>query len=86
MSIQDRRNATLKSSISINSIRDSATNFSLGLQQSQKEASQIINQQNKSNVFKRSLIREDGKFFTKRRENILWKRIVEIFGYHFQME
>ena len=56
MSIQDRRNATLKSSISINSIRDSATNFSLGLQQSQKEASQIINQQTQSNVFKRSLI------------------------------
>ena len=73
MSIQDRRNAALKSSISINSIRDSATNFSLGLQQSQKESSQIINQQTQSNVFKRSLIREDGKFFTKRRENVLRK-------------
>ena len=73
MSIQDRRNATLKSSISINSIRDSATNFSLGLQQSQKEASQIINQQTQSNVFKRSLIREDGKFFARRRENVLRK-------------
>ena len=74
MSIRDRRNAALKSSISINSIRDAVSSFADGLRKSQKETNEIIDQQQKTNVFKRTLIRNDNKFFGRRRENVLRKQ------------
>lgn len=73
MSIRERRNAALKSSISINSIQDAVSSFADGLRKSQKETNQIIDQNKKTNVFKRSLIRDDNKFFARRRENVLRK-------------
>ena len=73
MSLQERRNAALKSSLSINSIRNSAASFVKGINRSQKEASEISEQTKKNNAFKRLLIRNDNKFFAKRRENVLRK-------------
>ena len=73
MSLIERRNAALKSSISINSIRNSANNFLKGINRSQKEASEINEQTKKNNLFKKSLIRNDNSFFSKRRENVLRK-------------
>ena len=70
MSIKDRRNAVLKSSISLNSIRDSVTSFGKGISQSISKANEIVKQTRKSNVFKRTLIGKDNEFFRKRRENI----------------
>ena len=70
MSIKDRRNAVLKSSISLNSIRDSVTSFGKGISQSIFKANEIVKQTRKSNVFKRTLIGKDNEFFRKRRENI----------------
>ena len=73
MSIRERRNAALKSSISINSIRDAVSSLGDGLRNLQKESNQIVDQQQKTNVFKRALIRDDNKFFARRRENVLRK-------------
>ena len=70
MSIKDRRNAVLKSSISLNSIRDSVTSFGKGISQSISKANEIVKQTRKSNVFRRTLIGKDNEFFRKRRENI----------------
>ena len=49
MSIKDRRNAVLKSSISLNSIRDSVTSFGKGISQSISKANEIVKQTRKSN-------------------------------------
>ena len=70
MSIRDRRNSVLKSSISINAIGDSITNFGKGVTKSIKTASEIVKQTNKANVFKRTLIGKDNSYFRKRQENI----------------
>ena len=48
MSIKRRRDAVLKSNISINSIRDSATNFTKGLMRSRQTASEIVNRTNEN--------------------------------------
>ena len=69
MSIKRRRDAVLKSNLSINSIRDSATNFTKGLMRSRQTASEIVNRTNENIKFKRTLIGNDNSFFTKRREN-----------------
>ena len=69
MSIKRRRDAVLKSNISINSIRDSAANFTKGLMRSRQTASEIVNKTNENNKFKRTLIGNDNSFFVKRREN-----------------
>ena len=69
MSIKRRRDAVLKSNISINSIRDSALNFTKGLMRSRQTASEIVNKTNENNKFKRTLIGNDNSFFVKRREN-----------------
>ena len=69
MSIKRRRDAVLKSNLSINSIRDSATNFTKGLMRSRQTASEIVNKTNENNKFKRTLIGNDNSFFVKRREN-----------------
>ena len=67
--IRRRRDSLLKSSISINSIRDSAVNFTKGLIRSRQTASEIVNRTNENNKFKRTLIGNDNSFFSKRREN-----------------
>ena len=70
MSIKARRNSLLKSSISINSIRSSVTNFTKGLLKSRETASEIVNKTRGSNVFKQRLISRDNILFRKRRENV----------------
>lgn len=67
--IRKRRNSLLKSSISINSIRDSVSKFTEGLINSRNNASEIVKQTNESNKFKRTLIGNDNSYFEKRREN-----------------
>ena len=74
MSIQDRRQAALKSSLSIKTIQTSVTTFGEGLQKSQKAAANIVSQTNETNKFKRTLIRKDGEFFARRRENVKRKQ------------
>ena len=70
MSIKDRRNAVLKSSIGLNSIRDSVTSLGRGIRKSISTATEIVTQTRKSNVFKQTLIGKDNEFFRKRRENV----------------
>ena len=74
MSIRSRRNSLLKSSISINSIKDSVTSFTKGLSKSRDIASNIIKQTRESNNFKQTLIGKDNEFFRKRRENVRRKQ------------
>ena len=69
MSIKKRRDSLLKSSISINSIRNSVSNFTKGLTSSRETASEIVKRTNENNKFKRTLIGKDNSFFVKRREN-----------------
>ena len=66
--IKARRNSLLKSSISINSIRSSVTNFTKGLFSSRETASEIVTKTRESNVFKQRLISRDNILFRKRRE------------------
>ena len=68
--IKARRNSLLKSSISINSIRSSVTNFTKGLFSSRETASEIVTKTRESNVFKQRLISRDNILFRKRRENV----------------
>ena len=51
MSIQKQRNSLISSSNSINSIRDSVSNFSKGLGRTSSLASGIIDQTRKTNIF-----------------------------------
>ena len=67
--IRARRNALLKSSISIKAIGNSVTNFTKGLFKARSTASDIAQQTNENNKFKRTLIGNDERYFTKRREN-----------------
>ena len=68
MSIQDRRNFLSKSSRSIDSIRKSVTSLGEGLTNASKASSQILQQTEKANRFRRTLEKKDGEFFAKRRE------------------
>ena len=70
MSIQSRRNALFKSSISIKSIGDSIQKFSEGLRSARKNADETIKTSRQKNIFKSKLIRNDNLFFRKRQENI----------------
>ena len=70
MSIRARRNSLLKSSISINTIRDSAVSFNDGLAKSNTAARDIVQSTNENNIFKRRLIGKDNEFFRRRRENV----------------
>ena len=65
-----RRDSLLRSSISINSIRDSVSNFSKGLAESNAVANQIVEKTRENNLFKSTLIRKEGDYFRKRRENV----------------
>ena len=64
------RNSLFKSSLSIKGIRESVGNFSKGLRDAGKNASDIVKQTGESNQFKRTLIGFDNKFFRKRREAV----------------
>ena len=64
------RNSLFKSSLSIKGIRQSVGNFSKGLRDAGKNASDIVKQTGESNQFKRTLIGYDNKFFRKRREAV----------------
>ena len=66
---QKQRNSLISSSNSINSIRDSVSNFSKGLGRTSSLASGIIDQTRKTNIFTSRLIRKDDEYFNKRREN-----------------
>ncbi len=70
MSIRARRDSLLKSSISINAIRDSAVSFNDGLSKSNTKARDIVQSTNENNIFKRRLIGKDNEFFRRRRENV----------------
>ncbi len=65
-----RRDSLLRSSISINSIRDSVSNFSKGLAESNAVANQIVEKTRENNLFKSTLIRKESDYFRKRRENV----------------
>ena len=65
-----RRDSLLRSSISINSIRDSVSNFSKGLAESNAVANQIVEKTRQNNLFKSTLIRKESDYFRKRRENV----------------
>ena len=67
--IRKRRNSLLKSSLSINSIRNTVVNFTKGLVSSRETANEIVKKTNENNKFKRTLIGKDNSFFEKRREN-----------------
>ena len=67
--IRARRDAVLKSSISIKAIGNSVTNFTKGLFKARTTASEIAQQTNESNKFKRTLIGQDDTYFRKRRDN-----------------
>tara|TARA_B100001248_G_scaffold47145_1_gene30031 strand:- start:348 stop:770 length:423 start_codon:yes stop_codon:yes gene_type:complete len=67
--IRSRRNSLLKSSLSINSIRNTVVNFTKGLVSSRETATEIVKKTNENNKFKRTLIGKDNSFFEKRREN-----------------
>ena len=70
MSLKSRRDALLKSSISIKSIRDSVQKFNKGLERAKKNAAEIVKNTKESNLFKKSLISKDNNFFRIRRENV----------------
>ena len=74
MSIQKQRNSLISSSNSINSIRESVSNFSKGLGRTSLVASEIIDQTRKTNIFTSKLIRKDDQYFNKRRENVRRKQ------------
>lgn len=67
--IKARRNSLLKSSLSIDSIRNTVVNFTKGLVRSKETASEIAKRTNENNKFKRTLISNDNSYFEKRREN-----------------
>ena len=69
MSIKRRRDAVLKSNISINSIRDSVVKFTKGLTAARQTSSEIVKSTDRNNKFKRTLIGNDNTYFAKRREN-----------------
>ena len=67
--IRTRRNAVLKSSLSLKSISNTVVNFTKGLTSARQTASDIVKKTNENNKFRRTLIGNDNNFFTKRREN-----------------
>tara|TARA_B100000963_G_scaffold133134_1_gene115911 strand:- start:3751 stop:5181 length:1431 start_codon:yes stop_codon:yes gene_type:complete len=69
MSIEDRRNSVLRSSISIKSIQKTVTSFREGLTKLTSTSTDIIEQTRDTNAFKKKLVRNDNEYFEKRREN-----------------
>ena len=74
MSIADRRNSLRKSSLGIDRIRKSITSLNEGLEAIGSKSRDLLKQTRDTNAFKRKLIRQDGEFFKRRRENALRKQ------------
>ena len=74
MSIGKSREALRKSSIGIDSIRNSITGLAEGLISIGKKSSELLKQTRQTNLFKSKLISQDAEFFRKRRENVLRKQ------------
>ena len=74
MSIADRRNSLRKSSLGIDRIRKSITSLNEGLEAIGAKSRDLLKQTRDTNEFKRKLIRQDGEFFKRRRENALRKQ------------
>ena len=74
MSIFARRNTIRKTSISIDSIRNSVRNFGQGIKRAKLQADEIIKNTRESNQFRRGLIGKDNQYFRKRQENIKRKQ------------
>ena len=68
------RNSLFRSSISINSIRSSATQFTKSLRRTSVIASQIEKTTRQRNIFNERSISKDNEYFRKRRENIRRKQ------------
>ena len=66
----EKRKSLLNSSLSINSIRGSVTNFSKSLRRSGILASDIAKRTRQSNIFNQNLISKEDEYFRKRRENV----------------
>ena len=71
MSVADRRNSLRKSSLSVDSIRKSVTSLGEGLAAIGNKSKQLLKQTRETNQFKSRLIRKDGEYFKRRRENAL---------------
>ena len=67
---EKQRESLLRSSISINSIRRTASQFTKSLQRSNTIAREIVQSTKQRNLFERSMIAKDNEYFRKRRENI----------------
>ena len=74
MSEQQRKNSLLRSSISINSIRRTASQFTKSLERSNIIAKDIIKTTKDRNLFERNTTAKDNEYFRKRRENIKRKQ------------
>jgi hypothetical protein len=74
MSIADRRNSLRKSSLGIDRIRKSMSSLNEGLEAIGAKSRDLLKQTRDTNAFKRKLIRQDGEFFKRRRENALRKQ------------
>ena len=66
----EKRKSLLNSSLSINSIRDSVTNFSKSLRRSGIVASDIVKKTRQNNIFNQNTISKENEYFRKRRENV----------------
>ena len=71
---EKQRESLLRSSISINSIRRTASQFTKSLQRSNSIAREIVKSTKDRNLFERSTIAKDDEYFRKRRENIRRKQ------------
>ena len=70
----EQRKSLLRSSISINAIRSTATQFTKSLQRSNSIAREIVKSTKDRNLFERNTIAKDDEYFRKRRENIRRKQ------------
>ena len=70
MSIEERRNSVLRSSISIKSIQKTIGSFQEGLTKAKTTSGEIVKQTREKNLFKSKLVSQDNKFFQQRRENV----------------
>ena len=66
----EKRKSLLNSSLSINSIRGSVTNFSKSLRRSGVLASDIAKRTRQRNIFNQNIISKEDEYFRKRRENV----------------
>tara|TARA_R100000353_G_scaffold162265_1_gene122431 strand:- start:181 stop:1506 length:1326 start_codon:yes stop_codon:yes gene_type:complete len=51
-------------------MRDTVSNFTSGITNARKTATELVKKTRESNIFKKRLIRSDNEFFSRRRENV----------------